>query len=47
MNTAENKEISGSVKDVADISVDHDDGDDDDNQDQKLQQPAGIILLNC
>ena len=38
------KEISCSVNGIADIiSVD----DDDDNQDQQLQQPADIILLNC
>ena len=44
MDTAENKEISGSVKDIAVItSVD----DDDDNQDQQLQQQAGIHLLMC
>ena len=47
MDTAENNEISGSVKDIADIISDDDDDDDDDDEDQQLQQPAGIILLNC
>ena len=46
MDTAENKEISGSVKDIADI-VSVVDDDNDNNQDQQLQQPACIILLNC
>ena len=42
MDTAENTEIIGSIKDIADIiSVD------DENDDDQDQQPASIILLNC
>ena len=48
MDTAENKEISGSAKDIANIiSVYDDEEEEEDNQAHQLQQPAGIILLNC